>query len=75
MATGHPISSPKSTISSRSVTGLERPGTPATPACSAALLELILSPMISMASAGGPMNVTPWPSMARAKSAFSEKKP
>ena len=31
--------------------------------------------MTSIASGGGPMNVTPLDVMARAKSVFSEKKP
>ena len=75
MATGHPCRSPKATTSSGEVSGSERPGTPATPAFSAASRELILSPMTSMASGGGPMKVTPRPVMARAKSVFSEKKP
>ena len=35
------------------------PGTPATPAASAALRDDTLSPMTSIASGGGPMNVTP----------------
>ena len=47
----------------------------ATPAFSAARRELILSPMTSMASGGGPIQVTPDSVTARAKSAFSEKKP
>ena len=51
------------------------PGTPWTSTLSAAARALILSPMTSMASAGGPMNTTPRSVMARAKSAFSEKKP
>ena len=59
MATGQPCSSPKATTSSGEVSGCERPGTPATPARSAARRELILSPMTSMASGGGPMKVTP----------------
>ena len=42
---------------------------------SAAWRALILSPMTSMASGGGPMKVTPRSVMARAKSVFSEKKP
>ncbi len=36
---------------------------------------LILSPMTSMASGGGPTKTTPFSVMARAKSVFSEKKP
>ena len=75
MATGQPCWSPNATTSSGEVSGSERPGTPATPAFSAARRELILSPMTSMASGGGPMKVTPRPVMARAKSVFSEKKP
>ena len=75
MATGQPCSSPNATTSSGEVSGSERPGTPATPAFSAARRELILSPMTSMASGGGPMKVTPRSVMARAKSVFSEKKP
>ena len=75
MATGQPYSSPKATTSSGEVRGSERPGTPTTPTASAASRELILSPMTSMASGGGPMKVTPRSVMARAKSGFSEKKP
>ncbi len=75
MATGHPTSSPKATISSADVSTSERPGTPDTPARSAAWRALILSPMTSIASGGGPMKVTPRSVMARAKSVFSEKKP
>ena len=51
------------------------PGTPATPAFSAAMRDDTLSPITSMASGGGPMNVTPCAPMARAKSVFSEKNP
>ena len=68
IATGHPCSSPNETTSAASVSGSLRPGTPATtPALSAAIRELILSPMISMASGGGPTNVAPAPAIARAK--------
>ncbi len=75
MATGHPNSSPKATTSSADRSTSVVPGTPTTPARWAASRELILSPMTSMASGGGPIQVTPAPEMARAKSAFSEKKP
>ncbi len=75
IATGQPNSSPKATISAGSVTDSDRPGTPATPARSAASRALILSPMVSIASGGGPTNVTPLATMVRAKSAFSEKNP
>ena len=46
----------------------------APPRCAAVRLDT-LSPITSMASGGGPMNVTPRSVMARAKSVFSEKKP
>jgi len=75
MATGQPYSSPKAITSSADrVTSLV-PGTPCTSARWAARRELILSPMISIASGGGPMKVTPAAVMDRAKSVFSEKKP
>ena len=41
----------------------------------AAFRDEILSPMISIASGGGPIQATPRSLMARAKSAFSEKNP
>ena len=75
MATGQPNSWPKATTSSAEVRTSVRPGTPDTPTFSAAWRALILSPMTSMASGGGPMKVTPRSVMARAKSVFSEKKP
>ncbi len=75
MATGHPNSLPNATTWSGEVSTSVRPGTPDTPARSAAWRALILSPMTSMASGGGPMKVTPRSVMARAKSVFSEKKP
>ncbi len=45
------------------------------PPRSAALRELTLSPISSIAAGGGPMNATPFSVIARAKSAFSLKKP
>ena len=75
MATGHPTLFPNAMTSFADFSGSERPGTPATPAFSAAIRELILSPMTSIASGGGPMKVTPFAVMARAKSVFSEKNP
>ncbi len=75
MATGQPNSSPNATISAGDPSTSDRPGTPDTPARSAARREEILSPITSIASGGGPMNVTPRSVMARAKSAFSEKNP
>ena len=76
MATGQPCSSPKARTSSGSVMDSVVPGHAgdagrARPRCASE----ILSPITSMASGGGPMNATPRSVMARAKSAFSEKKP
>ena len=75
MATGQPNSSPKATTSSAEPMTSVVPGTPATSAAWAALRELILSPMTSMASGGGPIHATPASVTARAKSAFSERNP
>ena len=75
MATGQPWASPKAITWSGLLSTDESPGTLATPALSAASREVILSPITSMASGGGPTNTTPAAVMARAKSAFSEKKP
>ena len=57
------------------VTNSVVPGTIGQPPRRAALRELTLSPISSMAAGGGPMNATPLAVIARAKSAFSEKKP
>jgi hypothetical protein len=75
MATGQPCSSPKAMTSSADVRKSVVPGTPVTPARWAASRDDTLSPMISMASGGGPMKVTPLAVMARAKSVFSLKNP
>jgi hypothetical protein len=48
------------------------PGTIGTLPAMAAFRAEILSPMISIASGGGPIQVTPRSVTARAKSAFSE---
>src|SRR5438132_657752 len=58
MATGQPNSLPKATTSAPLCNTSLRPGTPLTPAFSAAMRDEILSPITSMASGGGPMNVT-----------------
>ncbi len=75
IATGQPYSSPNATISSTLTMASSVPGTASTPAAAAALRDEILSPMTSMASGGGPIQVTPLAAMARANSAFSAKKP
>ena len=75
MASGQPFASPNARTSSGSVMNSVVPGTQATPPRMAARREDTLSPISTMASGGGPMNATPRSVMARAKSAFSEKKP
>ncbi len=62
-------------ISSSVSPGRCRPGSVGTPAAAAASFALTLSPSASIASGGGPMNVTPASAQARAKAAFSLRKP
>ena len=60
MATGQPWASPKATTSSGERDDLRGArARPATSALWAAMRELILSPMTSMAAGGGPIQVTP----------------
>ena len=75
MATGQPNSLPKAVTSSGEPSTSDRPGTPETPARSAAWRELILSPMTSMASGGGPMKVTPRSVMARGEVGVLREEP
>ena len=75
MATGQPFSSPNARISSADWANSVVPGTIGAPPRSAALRLDTLSPISSIAAGGGPMNATPISVMARAKSAFSLKKP
>ena len=75
IATGQPCCSPNATTSSTDWIGSSVPGTDETPAAAAALRDEILSPMTSIASGGGPIQVTPRAPIARAKSAFSAKNP
>ena len=51
------------------------PGTMGTPAASIRARAAVFEPMESMASAGGPMNVMPSASQARANGAFSARNP
>ena len=55
--------------------GREMPGTVGTPRSLTAALAVILSPIVSIAEAGGPMKTRPAASSARAKREFSERKP
>jgi hypothetical protein len=51
------------------------PGTTGTPALATVCLARILSPIASIAAAGGPMKVRPAASQAAAKAVFSDRKP
>ena len=75
MAIGQPCSSPKARISPADWANSVVPGTIGAPPRSAALRLETLSPISSIAAAGGPMKATPRSEIARAKSAFSLKKP
>lgn len=55
--------------------GREMPGTTGTPNADTAALAVILSPMVPMALAGGPMKTMPASCRAAANSAFSERNP
>ncbi len=55
--------------------GLATPGTTGTPYPATWFLDRILSPMMFSASTPGPMKATPDLASARAKSAFSLRKP
>jgi hypothetical protein len=46
-----------------------------TPAARIRSLASILEPMASIASGGGPIQTSPWSMQARAKPAFSARKP
>ncbi len=50
-------------------------GSTGTPASAISRLAPILTPMAAMASGGGPIHTSPAPITARAKSAFSDRKP
>ncbi len=63
------------TASSASPTSPMCPGTVDTPASAAMRLEVILSPILSIAPTGGPTKATPSASSARAKRGFSDRKP
>ncbi len=56
-------------------TGSVVPGTIGTPASRMISRARVFEPIASMASAGGPTNTMPASSQARAKAAFSARKP
>lgn len=75
MATGRPYWSTNSSTSAASATGLRVPGASGAPTFSATWRAETLSPRRSIASGDGPIQVRPAAMTARAKSAFSARKP
>ena len=75
MAIGQPYCSPSSTTRSTVVTRSVVPGTIGTPAASIRRRAPIFEPIASIASGGGPIQTMPASSQARAKPAFSARKP
>ena len=73
--TGYPIWPEIFTASSASSIRPICPGTVLTPASCAIFFDVILSPIDSMAPAGGPTKATPAFSSASAKALFSDRKP
>jgi hypothetical protein len=61
--------------SSTLATGSVVPGTIGTPAAAISSRARVFEPMASMAEAGGPTKTIPAASQARAKGAFSARKP
>ena len=61
--------------SSAEPSGAVVPGTTGMPAASISLRASVLMPIFSIASGGGPMKTSPASAHARAKLAFSAKKP
>ncbi|MNV02563.1 hypothetical protein D3C71_928020 [compost metagenome] len=74
--TGYPIPAAIARIASGSDgSSVSGPGTQGTPASIMALLAAILSPIVAMALASGPMKVSPAFSTAAEKLVFSERNP
>ena len=57
------------------LSGSRVPGMTGTPQATAIFLASSLSPILARTELGGPMNLMPASSQARAKAAFSERKP
>ena len=76
IATGYPIDlSMTLRAASTDFTGSVVPGTIGTPASFISSRARVFEPIASIASAGGPTNTMPASSQARAKAAFSARKP
>ena len=73
--TGKPKLRAFSSASSPSFKGSVQPGMMGTPHWMAISLALSLSPIFASTSEDGPTNRIPFSSQARAKSAFSDRKP
>ncbi len=74
-ATGKPMPRAVASASSAEVSGVIEPGTTGTPASSIRRRAVVLTPIASIASGGGPMKTRPARAHARAKPACSAKKP
>ncbi len=72
---GKPKDFARASASSASFKGSVDPGMVGTPASKAISLAFNLSPILPRTSLDGPIKVIPASSQARAKSAFSDKKP
>ena len=75
MAIGQPYCSPSSTTRAASSMRSVVPGTIGTPAAAIRRRAPIFEPIASIASGGGPIQTSPAAATARAKSAFSARKP
>ena len=75
ISTGYPTASAKARASSTRSTTPSEPGTVGTPQAVMVSRAAALLPMRSMHSGDGPMNTRSFSAQARAKSAFSAKKP
>ena len=72
---GYPIDAATSLASSMEPSGDVVPGTIGTPAAAMILRDSVLLPIASIDEGGGPIQTRPAAITARAKSAFSERKP
>ena len=75
MAMGRPTSSANAMTSAAPATGPGVPGASGAPTFSATARAVTLSPRDSIASGDGPIQMSPAFCTARAKSAFSARKP
>ena len=74
-SSGYPMSAPSRSRPAASSPVASPPGRMGTPACDIIALAASFEPIDSIADGGGPTHVSPAASHARAKPAFSERKP